>query len=99
MKKLITVIIIAICSVVYAASQIEPTIEKSVKKLDEKTIEVTTTTTTVNVNTVKHDKAVLQTELDHMTDRKAAIQKQYDDGMAAANEREAELKELLAAFK
>jgi len=96
MKKYIAVIIIGICSVVLAATQIEPVIEKTVKKLDEKTIEVTTTITTVNTNTVKHDKAVLQTELDHIPDRKAIIQDRYDNDMAATNEREAEL---LAAFK
>ena len=93
MKKYIAVIIIAVCSVAFAVSQIEPVIEKTVKKLDAKTLEVTTTTTTVN--TSKHDKAVLQTELDHISDRRAELQKQMD----AVDEREAELIELLAAFK
>ena len=100
MKKLIAVIIIAICSAAFAAVQIKPVIERSVKKLDAKTIEVTTVTTTVNTSVQKLDQAELQTELDHIyTDRKPQIQKQYDDAMAAANEREAELKELLAEFK
>ena len=94
MKKLaIILIIVAICSVVYAASQMEPIIEKTVKKLNDKTIEVTTVTTSTAV--VEHDKAVLQTELDHIADRREEIQKQID----AIDEREAELIELLAAFK
>jgi len=93
MKKLIAVIIIAICSVVLAATQIKPTIVKTVKQINEKTLEVTTTTTTVD--TVEFDKAVLQTELDHIPDRRAELQKQMD----AVDEREAELIELLAAFK
>ena len=93
MKKYIAVIIIAVCSVAFAVSQIEPVIEKTVKKLDAKTLEVTTTTTTVNA--VKYDKAVLQTELDHIPDRRAELQKQMD----AIDEREAELIELLANFK
>ena len=93
MKKLIAVLIIGLCSVVFAATQIEPIIEKSVKKLDDKTLEVTTTTTTVN--TAKYDKAVLQTELDHIPDRRAKLQEQMD----AIDAREAELIELLAEFK
>lgn len=93
MKKLTVVLIIAICSVVWAASSIEPVIEKTVKKLDDKTIKVTTVTTSTAV--VEFDKAVLQTELDHIPDRRAAIQEQ----MNAIDEREAELIELLAAFK
>ena len=49
MKQVLTIMSIGflMAAVVYAASQIEPVIEKSVKKLDDKTIEVTTTTTTV----------------------------------------------------
>ena len=97
MKKYIAVLIIGLCSVVLAATQIEPVIEKTVKKLDSKTIEVTTVTTTTNTEKLK--KAVLQTELDHMVDRKAAIEKRYKDDMAAADNRELELIELLAEFK
>ena len=93
MKKYIAVIIIGICSVVLAATQIEPVIEKTVKKLNDKTIEVTTVTTSTNV--AEFDKAVLQTELDHIPDRRAELQKQLD----AIDAREVELKELLAAFK
>ena len=93
MKKYMAVIIIAICSVVLAATQIEPVVETSVKKLNDKTLEVTTTTTTVEK--VELDRAVLQTELDHIPDRRAEVQKQMD----AIDAREVELKDLLAAFK
>lgn len=92
MKKY-AILILLICSAAYAASQIEPTIEKTVKKLDDKTLEVTTVTTSTNVQ--EFDKAVLQTELDHISDRRAELQKQMD----AVDEREAELIELLANFK
>ena len=93
MKKLTVILIIAICSVAFAVSQIEPTIEKTVKKINDKTLEVTTVTTSTNV--AEFDKAVLQTELDHISDRRAELQKQMD----AIDEREAELIELLAIFK
>jgi len=94
MKKLIAAILVTVlCSIVFAASQIEPVVEKSVKKLDDKTLEITTVTTSTSV--VEFDKAVLQTELDHISDRRAEVQKQMD----AIDAREAELIELLAVFK
>ena len=93
MKKLTAILVIAICSVGFAIMTAEPTIVKTVKKINDKTIEVTTSTTTVDK--VEYDKAVLQTELDHIPDRRAELQKQMD----AVDEREAELIELLAAFK
>ena len=94
MKKLIAAILVTVlCSIVFAASQIEPVVEKSVKKLDDKTLEITTVTTSTSV--VEFDKAVLQTELDHIPDRRAGLQKQMD----AIDAREAELIELLAVFK
>jgi len=64
--------------------------------VDDNTVKVTTTlTTTPAVRERQYDRAVLQTELDHMPDRKAGIQKQMD----AANEREAELIKMLEVFK
>ena len=87
MKNLI---LIPICMMLILGST---TKEKSVKKIDDKTIEVTTVTTSTSV--VEFDKAVLQTELDHIPDRRAELQKQMED----IDEREAELIELLANFK
>ena len=64
--------------------------------VDEKTVKVTTTiTTTPAAREVDYDKAVLQTELDHIPDRRAALQKQMD----AVDEREAELIKMLEVFK
>lgn len=86
MKNLLMVIIISICA-------FEPVVEKQMKKIDDKTLEVTTTTTTVEK--VLHDKAELQTELDHIPDRIAKLQEQID----ALNERAEEIRSMLDVLK
>ena len=64
--------------------------------VDEQTVKVTTTIVeTPKVQEVKYDRAVLQTEIDHLSDRRAEIQKQID----ALDEREAELIKILSVFK
>ena len=92
MKKLVLFI-----AIVVAAGLIEPVINKTVKKLDDKTIEVTTVTTSTVV--AELDKAELQTKLDHIPSDRVKVQQRYDAEMAAIDEREAELIEFLAAFK
>ena len=63
--------------------------------VDEQTIKVTTTiVATPKVQEVKYDKAELQTELDHMVDRRAGLQKQIDE----CDAREAELIKMLEVF-
>ena len=63
--------------------------------VDEQTVKVTTTiVATPKVQEVKYDKAVLQTELDHIVDRRAEIQKQIDE----CDAREAELIKMLEVF-
>ena len=72
------------------------TMNRVANYVDARTVKVTTTiATTPAAREIKYDRAVLQTELDHMVDRKAEIQKQMD----AANEREAELIKMLEVFK
>ena len=63
------------------------------KKLDDKTIEITTTVPE-KVTVTTRDRAEAQTELDHIPDRKAEIQEQLD----AIDKREVELKAMLAVF-
>ena len=64
--------------------------------VDEKTVKVTTTIVeTPKVREVEYDRAVLQTEIDHLSDRRAEIQKQID----ALDEREAELIKMLSVFE
>jgi len=64
--------------------------------VDEQTVKVTTTiVATPKVQEVKYDKAELQTELDHMVDRRAGLQKQIDE----CDAREAELIKMLEVFK
>jgi len=64
--------------------------------VDAQTVKVTTTiVATPKVREVKYDKAVLQTELDHMVDRIAEAQKQMDEAL----ERKAELIKMLEVFK
>jgi hypothetical protein len=46
------------------------------KKIDDKTVEITTT---VPPTVVERDKAELQTELDHIPDRLAELQEQIDE--------------------
>lgn len=93
MKKLITIAIVSLVlfSVVNSQS-VEPEITQTVRKIDDQTCEITTTTTTETV--IQRDRAELQTELDHIPDRKAEIQKRLD----IVNEREAELIEILKVF-
>ena len=69
---------------------------KLVKYVDEQTVDiVTTVTTTAAVQSQTFDRAVLQTELDHMIDRIAAAQKQMDEAL----ERKAELILILGVFE
>jgi len=72
---------------------LEPAVDKVYKKIDAQTLEVTTTTTTVRK--VLHDKAELQTELDHIPDHIAEYQKQID----ALNERAVEIQQMLDKLK
>ena len=120
MKKLIAVIIIAMCSGAFAIKEpLIPAVKvpvilvkdkitvdentgstitenKIADYVDAQTVKVTTTiVATPKVQEVKYDKAVLQTELDHLPDRRAEIQKQMDE----CNAREAELIKMLEVFK
>ena len=119
MKKLIAVIIIAMCSGAFAIREDpipikEPVIiikdkitvdettgsttteNRIANYVDAQTVKVTTTiVATPKVREVKYDKAVLQTELDHMVDRIAEAQKQMDEAL----ERKAELIKMLEVFK
>jgi len=64
--------------------------------VDEQTVKVTTTITTAPAaREIEYDRAVLQTELDHMPDRIAAIQEQMDEALA----RKAELILILGVFE
>ena len=64
--------------------------------VDEQTLKITTTlTTTPAVREQKYNRAVVQTELDHMPDRIASIQKDMDAALA----RKAELIKMLEVFK
>lgn len=92
MRKLFLVLILAGFVLAQPISP-EPVIDKVMKKLDKETLEVTTTTTVVR--RVVHDRAVLQTELDHIPDRRAEVMKQLD----AINEREAELIAMLKVLE
>lgn len=96
MKKVITIIMVILALFTIALSQPvleEPEIIQTIVKIDDQTVEITTTTTTETI--VQYDRAELQTELDHIPDRKAAIQEQLD----LVNEREAELIEILKVFE
>lgn len=64
------------------------------KKIDDNTVKVTETFDLPEPMVTEYDKAELQTELDHIPDRKTEIQEQLD----AVNERENELKEMLGVF-
>lgn len=109
MNKLITVLIIAICSAAFGTVIIvkdkitvdektgSTTTENRVAdKVDDQTVRITTTiTTTPAASSQDFDRAELQTELDHLPDRRAELQKQMD----ALDEREAELRAMLEVFK
>ena len=69
---------------------------KIAQYVDAKTVEIVTTVAVTPAETVqKYDRAVLQTELDHLSDRRAEIQKQMDE----CDAREAELIKILSVFK
>ena len=69
---------------------------KIARYFDEQIVEVVTTITVTPAETVQaFDRAVLQTELDHMSDRIAAIQVQMDEAL----ERKAELIKILGVFE
>ena len=60
---------------------------KIARCVDEKTVEIVTTVSVTPAETVQeYDRAVLQTELDHMPDRIAEIQKQMDEAIARRDE-------------
>lgn len=67
--------------------------EIKIEFVNEKTCRITTTK--LNIIIVERDRAELQTELDHIPDRKAEIQEQLD----RVNERKAELIKILEVFK
>ena len=95
MKKLALLFILVGMSLMVLAQPIliDPIIDKELKKIDDKTLEVTTTTTTVDK--VLHDKAELQTRLAHIPERIAALQERIDD----LNEEAAELQTMLDVLK
>ena len=94
MKKVITIAIMGLVMLTVVHSQpIESTVVRAIVKIDDQTCVITTTTTTETM--VLYNRAELQTELDHIPDRKAEIQEQLD----AVNEREVELIEILEIFK
>lgn len=93
MKKLIIFLFLTGMVLAQSIEQPKHVTSKSIKKVDSNTLEVTITTTTVEK--VVYDKAVLQTELDHIPERIAELQKQID----VINERKAELEELIKAMK
>lgn len=63
------------------------------KKIDDKTVEVTTIIPE-DVSKEERDRAELQTELDHIPDRKEELQDQLD----IVEKREAELTAILKVF-
>lgn len=99
MKKLsVLLVALIICwnLLVYAQPVIlpdEPVIVQTVVKINGQTCEITTTTTTETI--IQHDRAELQTELDHIPDRLTELQEQID----RVNKRKAELIEILKVFK
>ncbi len=97
MKKLAVILILTSIVLAQPVLDPEPVVDVVLKKLDSQTLEVKTTTTTVR--TATHDKAVLQTELDHISDRRAKLQVQFEWDMNAVDEREAELIKMLDLFK
>ena len=69
---------------------------KIARCVDAKTVEIVTTVAVTPAETVEeYDRAVLQTELDHLSGRRAEIQKQMDE----CDAREAELIKILSVFK
>jgi len=60
---------------------------KIARCVDAKTVEIVTTVAVTPAETVQtFDRAVLQTELDHMPDRIAEIQKQMDEAISRRDE-------------
>lgn len=72
----------------------EPVVDVVLKKLDDQTLEVKTTTTTVQ--TVEHNKAVLQTELDHIFSTDIP---RLNAEIVTLNERAVELQTMIDALK
>lgn len=95
MKKLIAVAILSLVLLTAGHSQpvVEPTIVQTFVKINENTVEITTTTTIERV--IQYDRAVIQTELDHIPDRRAEAQAQLDK----VDAREAELINILKVFE
>ena len=89
------VILIVLAGVVLAGPVLdpEPVVDVVLKKLDDQTLEVKTTTT--SISTVLHDKAELQTELDHIPDRISTLQEQ----IASLNERAVEIENMLKVLE
>lgn len=95
MKTKATIILVILLGLsLYAQPSLDPApvVDVVLKKLNEQTLEVKTTTTTVR--TVEHDKAELQTELDHIPDRIATL----NDQITTLNERAVELQVMLDAL-
>ena len=63
------------------------------EKIDDKTVKVTVTTTTIRVS--EQDKAELQTEKDHIPEQIVKLNEQID----TLNERSAEIDKILSVFK
>jgi len=69
---------------------------KIAQYVDDRTVEIVTTVSVTPAETVQeYDRAVLQTELDHMPDRIARIQEQMDAAIA----RRDELVKILGVFE
>lgn len=65
------------------------------RKIDNRTVEATEVFALPEPVVTEYDKAELQTELGHIPDRFAEIQKQFD----IVSERENELKDMLDVFE
>jgi len=93
-KIIIALILVALASFVLAQpipDTPEPMVSKDVRKIDSKTLEITKTT----VETIRHDKATLETELVKIT----ADNEEHIRQIASNNERAAEINEMLKVFK
>ncbi len=98
MKKLIVITVVSLTLLTVVFSQpvippVLPVVARTVVKIDNQTVEITTTTTTETI--VRHDRAELQTELDHIPDRIAELQQRISE----INKRRVELMEILKVFE
>ncbi|KKK79034.1 hypothetical protein LCGC14_2837560 [marine sediment metagenome] len=93
MKKLALILVLTGLVLAQPTLDPEPIVDKVVKKLDDNTLEIKTTTTTVNI--VLHDKAELQTRLAHIPERIATHEAQ----IAALNAEALEIQQMLDVLK